>query len=129
MKTIDDDRLNPVKGAKYYVSFDNVTVGKLMGQGDQVPQYRQGPPGASKKPVIADLNGAPTDNNAKLFKQGYAGVLDPLIKSGTATKGPDQSVPGWDNQKALTIFQGMLDKTNNNIQAVAAANDGLANAA
>ncbi len=84
--------------------------------------------GAGKKPVIAYLNGGPTDNNSKLFKQGYAGVLDPLIKSGRAAKGPDQSVPGWDNQKARTIFEQMLVSTSNKIDAVAAANDGLANA-
>ncbi len=58
--------------------------------------------------MIAYLNGGPTDNNATLFKQGYAGVIDPLFKSGQATKGPDQSVPQWDNQKARTIFEQML---------------------
>ena len=58
----------------------------------------------------------------------YAGVLDPLIKSGRAEKGPDQGVPAWDNQKARTIFEQMLVRTSNQIDAVAAANDGLANA-
>ena len=43
-------------------------------------------------------------------------------------KGPQQFVPGWDNQKAGTIFEQMLVKTGNKIDAVAAANDGLANA-
>ena len=38
-------------------------------------------------------------------------------------------MPQWDNQQALTIFQGMLTKTKNNIQGVLAANDGLGNAA
>ena len=84
--------------------------------------------GSGKKPVIAYLNGGPTDNNSKLFKQGYAGVLDPLIKTAKAAKGPDQGVPAWDNQKARTIFEQMLVKTGNKIDAVAAANDGLANA-
>jgi len=55
-------------------------------------------------------------------------VLKPLYSNGTFKKGPDQSVPQWDNQKALTIFEQMLAQTSNNIQAVAAANDGLANA-
>jgi D-xylose transport system substrate-binding protein len=82
----------------------------------------------SKKPVVAKLNGGPTDNNSKLFKQGYDSILNPLIRNGTFTKGPDQWVPGWDNQKALTIFEQMLTQTNNKIDAVAAANDGLANA-
>ena len=43
-------------------------------------------------------------------------------------KGPQQFVPGWDNQKAGTIFEQMLVKTSNKIDGVAAANDGLANA-
>ena len=54
-------------------------------------------------------------------------MLNPLYKSGVLKKGPNQSVPDWDNQKALTIFEGMLTKTSNNIQGVAAANDGLGN--
>ncbi len=82
----------------------------------------------NKHPVIAELNGSPTDNNATLFKKGYDSILKPKYKNGKFKKGPDQWVPGWDNQKALTIFQGMLTKTKNNIQGVAAANDGLGNA-
>ena len=41
----------------------------------------------------------------------------------------DQSVPDWDNQKALTIFEQMLQKADNKIDGVLAANDGLGNAA
>src|SRR5439155_6464201 len=100
-------------------------VGKLQGQGLVKCLKTNG--SYSKHPVIAELNGAPTDNNATLFKQGYDSILNPLYKNGTFKKGPDQSVPQWDNQKALTIFEQMLAKTGNNIQAVAAANDGLAN--
>jgi D-xylose transport system substrate-binding protein len=37
-------------------------------------------------------------------------------------------VPDWDNQKARTIFDQMLVRTNNKIKGVAAANDGLAGA-
>jgi len=128
-KVIDYDRLNTgCKGADYYISFDNPTVGKFMGAGVLAAMKAKGLLGAGKKPVIAYLNGGPTDNNSKLFKQGYAGVLDPLIKSGKAAKGPDQGVPQWDNQKARTIFEQMLVSTGNKIDAVAAANDGLANA-
>ena len=38
-------------------------------------------------------------------------------------------MPDWDNQKALTIFEQMLAKTNNKIDGVLAANDGLGNSA
>ena len=82
----------------------------------------------SKKPVVAELHGGQTDNNSFLFKSGYESVLNPLYRNGTLKKGPQQFTPGWDNQKAGTIFEQMLVKTSNNIQGVAAANDGLANA-
>jgi D-xylose transport system substrate-binding protein len=124
-KTIDYDRLTLKGKASYYVSFDNVQVGKLQGQGIVSALRASGM--YSKKPVVAELNGSPTDNNATLFKRGYDSVLSPLYKNGTFMKGPDQSVPAWDNQKALTIFEQMLASTGNKIQAVAAANDGLAN--
>ena len=126
VKTIDYDRLVLNGKASYYVSFNNVAVGRLQGEGVVAGLKANGM--YSKKPVVAELNGAPTDNNAKLFKQGYDSVLDPLYKNGTFVKGPDQSVPNWDNQQALTIFEQMLTRTNNKIDAVAAANDGLAGA-
>ena len=109
------------------MSFNNVSVGKLQGQGLINCLTSSG--AIKNKPVIATLNGSPTDNNATLFAQGYNSILNPKYKNGTLKKGPDQSVPQWDNQKALTIFQGMLTQTKNNIQGVAAANDGLGNAA
>jgi D-xylose transport system substrate-binding protein len=80
------------------------------------------------EPVVARLNGGPTDNNSFLFKSGYDSVLNPLFKNGTFEAGPNQFVPGWDNQRARTIFEQMLVRTGNQIDAVAAANDGLANA-
>jgi D-xylose transport system substrate-binding protein len=98
-----------------------VTVGKLQGEG--LTKCLEG----KSNPNIAELNGSPTDNNATLFKQGYDSVLDPLYKDGKAKKVADQSVPDWDNQQALTIFEQMLQKTNNKIDGVLAANDGLGN--
>jgi D-xylose transport system substrate-binding protein len=122
-KVIDYDRLTLGGGADYYVSFDNVAVGKLQGQGLVNCIQSSG----VKSPTVAELNGSPTDNNATLFAQGYNSVLDPMYANGTFKKGPNQSVPDWDNQKALTIFEQMLARTKNNIQAVLSANDGLAN--
>ena len=124
--TIDYDRIVLHGKASYYVSFNNVTVGRLEGEGVVAGLKADGKYG--QHPVVAELNGSPTDNNAKLFKQGYDSVLDPLYADGTLAKGPDQSVPDWDNQKALTIFEQMLARTNTKIDGVAAANDGLAGA-
>jgi D-xylose transport system substrate-binding protein len=125
-KVIDYDRLVVGSKASYYVSFDNVKVGKLEGQGIVNGLRANGM--YSKHPVVAELNGAPTDNNAKLFKQGYDSVYAKLYKNGTFKRGPDQWVPQWDNQKALTIFEQMLAQTGNKIDAVNSANDGLGNA-
>jgi D-xylose transport system substrate-binding protein len=122
--TIDYDRLTLGGGANYYVSFDNVKVGQLQGQGlvDCLTAKKY------TKPVVAELNGSPTDNNATLFAQGYDSVLNPKYADGTFTKGPNQSVPDWDNAQGGTIFEQMLTQ-NKQIKGVLAANDGLGNAA
>jgi D-xylose transport system substrate-binding protein len=109
-----------------YISFDGRRVGVLQGTG--VVRGLKATGKYDDKPVVARLNGGPTDNNSFLFKGGYDSVLNPLFKNGTFAKGPDQFVPGWDNQRARTIFEQMLIRTGNKIDAVAAANDGLANA-
>jgi D-xylose transport system substrate-binding protein len=123
VKVIDYDRLTLKGDSDYYVSFDNEKVGQLQGQGlvDCL--------GKTNGQPIAELNGSPTDNNATLFKKGYDSVLTPLYDQKKLTKAADQSVPDWDNQKALTIFEQMLEKTGNKIDGVLAANDGLGNAA
>jgi D-xylose transport system substrate-binding protein len=121
--TIAYDRLTRGGGANYYVSFDNVKVGELQGQGlvDCLTEKKY------TKPVVAELNGSPTDNNATLFAQGYDSVLKPKYADGTYVKGPNQSVPDWDNAQAGTIFEQMLT-ANKDIKGVLAANDGLGNA-
>jgi D-xylose transport system substrate-binding protein len=123
VKVIDYDRLTLGGGADYYVSFDNTRVGVLQGQGLVKCLSASG----TAKPVVAELNGDPGDNNATLFAKGYNSVLDPMYSSGKFTKGPNQAVPKWDNQQALTIYEQMLTQTGGKIQGVLAANDGLAN--
>jgi D-xylose transport system substrate-binding protein len=126
VKSIDYDRQVEGGVASVYVSFDGHTVGVLQGTGVVNGLKANGK--YSKHPVVAELNGGQEDANSFLFKGGYDSVLGPLYKSGTFKKGPDQFTPAWDNQKAGTIFEQMLVKTGNKIDAVAAANDGLANA-
>jgi D-xylose transport system substrate-binding protein len=122
--TIDYDRLTLGGGAEYYVSFDNTKVGQLQGEGLVKCLTAKG----AQKPVVAELNGSPTDNNATLFKNGYDSVLKPKYDSGDYVKGPDTSVPEWDNTQAGTIFEQMLTQKPD-IGGVLAANDGLGNAA
>ena len=99
--------------AAIYISFDGRAVGVLQGKGVVAGLKANGM--YSKKPVVAELHGGQTDNNSFLFKGGYESVLNPLYKNGTLKKGPQQFTPGWDNQKAGTIFEQMLVKTSNKI--------------
>jgi D-xylose transport system substrate-binding protein len=124
VKTIDYDRLTLNGNAEVYVSFDNVKVGTLQGEGLVKCITDKG----VENPQIAVLNGSPTDNNATLFASGYNAVITPKFDAGEWTLVDDQSVPDWDNQKGGQIFEQMLTKANGEIDGVLAANDGLANA-
>ena len=126
-KVIDYDRLVVGSKASYYVSFDNVRVGKLQGAGLVAGLKAKGK--YSQKPVVSELNGDIKDNNAKLFKQGYDSVLNPLYKSGTfkKAKGGDQYTD-WDPIKGRRIFDQILARNGNKVDASIAANDGLAGA-
>ena len=126
-KVIDYDRLVVGSKASYYVSFDNVRVGKLQGAGLVAGLKANGK--YSKKPVVSELNGDIKDNNAKLFKQGYDSVLNPLYKNGTfkKAKGGDQYTD-WDPIKGRRIFDQILARNGNKVDASIAANDGLAGA-
>src|SRR5215475_1509531 len=118
IKTIDYDRLTLGGGASYYVSFDNVAVGKLMGDGLQKCLTADGKSSAN----IVYVNGAASDNNAALFKQGYVQSLTPLISSGKYKLVGDQSGE-WDATKAANVFEQMYTQNNGKIDGVISAND------
>jgi D-xylose transport system substrate-binding protein len=75
---IDYDRLTLGGSRKYYVSFDNVKVGTLIGNGlvSCIADWKV------KNPNVLVMRGDPTDNNATLFAQGYDAVLAPHFSSG-----------------------------------------------
>ena len=108
--------------AKVYVTFDGKAVGAAQARG--VVNKLKG----KSKPVVAELWGGPTDQNAFWFKSGNDAVLNPLFKKGTLTKGPQQFVPLWLATNAQPIFEQMLLKTNNKIDGAIAANDNIAGA-
>ena len=127
VKVVDYDRLTAAgSGADVYVSFDNVKVGQAMADtvGPVIDKLT-----ASPKRVVM-MNGGPTDNNSKLFKQGYNESGDFAVKTKAAAGDwqvvADQDVPDWDNQQALTLFEQILVAQKNNVDAVFAANDGIA---
>ena len=113
---IDYDRLTLGGTRKYYVSFNNVVVGQKMGQGMVTCVAAWG----VKKPQLIVMKGAPTDNNATLFAQGYNGVLAPHFTSGWK----DVSNPAgtWDPPTALSEFQQQFT-AHPNINAALIPND------
>src|SRR5947209_685257 len=119
------DRLIQSKDLAFYVSFDNVKVGQLQGQ-YIVAHYPSYIKGSNHNLVM--INGAQTDNNAILFRQGALSALQPLIDKGTLKKLVDEYTPNWDNPTAQTEMQGALTANQNNIQTAYVANDGMANA-
>jgi D-xylose transport system substrate-binding protein len=119
--SIDYDRLTPGGGASYYVSFDNVKVGELMGQGLEKCLTDEG----KKTANIIYINGAETDNNAALFKDGYVKALKPKISSGDYKLVGDVSGE-WDANKAANAFDGLYTKNDGNIDGIISANDTMA---
>ncbi|MFJ2756533.1 sugar ABC transporter substrate-binding protein [Nocardioides sp. NPDC087217] len=119
--SIDYDRLTLNGGASYYVSFDNVKVGELMGTGlDECITA-----GGKKGGNIVYVNGAATDNNAALFKSGYEKALEPKIADGTYKLVGDQSGE-WDATKAGKVFDQMYTANGGKIDGVVSANDTMA---
>ena len=113
---IDYDRLTLGGSRQYYVSFNNVQVGTLIGQG----MVSCAAAWNVSKPNVLVMKGAPTDNNATLFAQGYNAVLATHFSSGWASVG--QTAGTWDPPTAETEFQQQYT-AHKNINAVLVPND------
>jgi D-xylose transport system substrate-binding protein len=120
VKVIDYDRLTLGGTRDYYVSFNNVDVGKLIGNGFVSCVSDWG----VKKPDVVVMKGDPTDNNATLFAQGYDSVLKPKFSSGWKLAASPAGT--WDPPTATTEFTQAFT-ANKGVNAVLVPND--ANAA
>ena len=125
VKVIDYDRLTLGGARAYYVSFDNVAVGKLIGQGEMACLTAWNVPSPQ---VVYISYGSPTDNNATLFAKGYNSVLSAagFNTSATTLTGSKQTVlenaGTWDGAQALVDFQGAFT-AHPSINAVVTPND------
>jgi D-xylose transport system substrate-binding protein len=101
----------------YYLSFDNVKVGELQGEfiTKKVP-----------KGNYVVLAGSPTDNNAKLFREGAMKYIGPLAEKGDVKIVMDQFVKDWQPSEAQKLCEQALTANQNKIDAVLAPNDGTA---
>jgi D-xylose transport system substrate-binding protein len=117
VKVVDYDRLTLGGSRQYYVSFNNVTVGKTMGQGlvSCVAAWHV------SKPQVVVMHGAVTDNNATLFAQGYDSVINPMFKSGKWTA-VAHTAGTWDPPTAETEFQAVYT-AHHNVNSALIPND------
>jgi len=106
----------PFEGADYYVSFDNVEVGRLQGRA-----VVEGLEAAGKDPATANvvyIGGDPADGNAAMFHDGAVEVME---EAGIV---PAAEPPGaWDGPKSATSFEQALTALGGVVDAVWAAND------
>ncbi|MEV0637513.1 substrate-binding domain-containing protein [Streptomyces sp. NPDC050619] len=101
-----------------YITFDNELVGEV--QGRSLLEALGGDVGVSDKIVM--MNGSPTDPNAKQFKAGALHVLD-----GQVTIAKSFDTKDWKPKNAeKNMTEAINEIGKKNIQAVYAANDGLA---
>jgi len=117
------DRLILNASIDYYLTFDNVKVGEAQGSyaADRLPKDRTA--------RIVRIYGAPTDNNAKLFKQGQDNVLLPLIQAGRVQVVHEDWALDWKPENAKKIMNAAITKAGRNIDAVVVSNDGTAGGA
>jgi D-xylose transport system substrate-binding protein len=103
-----------------YISFDNEKVGES--------QARYLLERAPKGNYVL-IGGAPTDNNATLFRKGQMNVLKPAIDRGDIKIVADQWARDWLAGEALRHTENALTQANNNVAAVVVSNDGTAGGA
>jgi D-xylose transport system substrate-binding protein len=105
-----------------YVSFDNVKVGQL--QGDTLAK-KLAEDGSPNGPIVR-INGAPTDNNAKLFGQGAASAFS---QAGVQVA-KEFDTPDWSPDQAQTeMDQAITALGKTGFKGVYAMNDGTAGGA
>lgn len=117
---ISYDRLIRSSEPALYISFDNEKVGEM--------QARYLLERAPKGNYVL-IGGAPTDNNALLFRKGQMNVLQPAIDRGDVKVVSDQWAKDWLASEALRICEDALTKSNRDVVAVVASNDATAGGA
>ncbi|WP_341998096.1 substrate-binding domain-containing protein [Microbacterium sp. LWH7-1.2] len=106
----------PFEGADYYVSFDNMEVGRLQGQTvlDGLETKGVAPADA----IVVYMGGDPTDGNAAMFHDGAVEVME------AAGITPAAEPPGiWDQAKSQTNFEQALTGLGGKVDGVWVAND------
>lgn len=116
IKVISYDRL--IKNCKldFYVSTDNVEIGKL--QADYLTTIK--PNGK-----YALIGGAMTDNNSQFMYLGQMNVLQPLVERGDIEIVYNEFTQAWEEEEGFEHTKEIL-KTAPDVDAIIAGNDAIA---
>ncbi|MDF2840102.1 MAG: xylF [Clostridia bacterium] len=116
---ISYDRLVMNANVDLYITFDNVKVGELMARriADNIDSGN-----------LLIINGAKTDNNTEMIKQGYDKILKPLEAKGKINIIGEEWAANWLKEYAFKVVDDALQKKTK-INAVIAGNDSLAEGA
>lgn len=116
-KVIAYDRMIENSDVDLYMSFDNLEVGRM--------QARYALQKVPKGNYIV-IGGAPTDHNAKLYRQGEMEILQPAIDKKEITVVADPWAREWLASEAMKHTENALSRYKDNVHAIVAPNDGTA---
>lgn len=111
------DRLIRNSGADVYIAFDNIMVGRLMGE------YLMEHAGGGGYLLV---NGPKSDNNCPMIREGYMEVLQPYITSGDVWIVDETWIEGWVRETAYSFVNERMDRYRDKVVAVICGNDSLA---
>ena len=106
---ISYDRLILDSDVDLYISVDPTRVGEL--QGEYAVKHKP-------KGNYVLIGGAPTDNNARLVRNGQMTALKPAVDRGDVKVVTDQWAKEWQPVEALKIMENALTRTGNKVDAV-----------
>lgn len=120
---ISYDRLITGADEDLYVAFDTVRIGRMQAQALLAAVK-------GRRPIrLVRIQGAKTDNNSFLLKQGQDQVLAPLIAKGEVKVVHEDWAEDWRPENAKKIMNAALTADGHAIDAVLCANDGTAGGA
>lgn len=122
VRVIAYDRPIPDAPADFYVSFDNVGIGRAIAQ--SLVDHLQAE-GVADGSGVLQVNGSPTDAAAGLIRDGIDEALDGSAYETLA----EFDTPNWAPPEAQSWVSGQIQRFGEDIVGVVAANDGTAGGA
>lgn len=120
VKVISYDRLIKNADVDYYISTDNIKTGEI--QAKEILKK------ASKGNFVY-IGGASSDHNAVMLREGTMNALRPYMDNGSIRLVYDQFTEEWSPKVAQNNMEKAIKDNGGRVDAVIAANDGMAGGA